>query len=140
MNIVLRYIGELKEQAYRDLASEYEKRLTAFCKLTNAEAKSDAGIIEALQPRSYKIAMCVEGKQLSSEEFAALLDKAQSNGASTVEFVIGGAEGLSEPVKAKCDFRLSMSRMTFPHRLARVVLLEQIYRAFMINSGTKYHK
>jgi len=140
MNIFIRYIGELKEQAYRDMAAEYEKRLSAFCKLTNAEAKSDDGIIASLHDRSYKIAMCVEGKQLSSEEFAALIDKCTAQGHSNIEFVIGGAEGLSESVKAKCDFRLSMSRMTLPHRLARVVLLEQIYRAFMINSGTKYHK
>ena len=140
MNTIIHFIGELKEQAYRELAGEFEKRLTPFTKLTNAEAKNDDSIIASLKDRSYKIAMCVEGKQLSSEEFAALLDKITQQGFSTVEFVIGGAEGLSEPVKAKCDYRLSMSKMTFTHRMARVLLLEQIYRAFSINAGTKYHK
>jgi len=140
MNVFIHYIGELKEQAYRDLASEYEKRLTQYCRLSNIESKSDSGIVSSLHDRSFKIAMCVEGKQLSSEEFAALIDKCTSQGHSNIEFVIGGAEGLSEPVKAKCDFRLSMSRMTFPHRLARVILLEQLYRAFNINAGQNYHK
>ena len=140
MNTIIHYIGNLKEQAYRDLANEFEKRLSAYTKLTNTESKSDDGIIASLKDRSYKIAMCIEGKQLSSEEFAALIEKATSGGNSTIEFVIGGAEGLSEPVKAKCDYRLSMSKMTFTHRMARVLLLEQIYRAFSITAGTKYHK
>ena len=95
MNTIIHYIGDLKEQAYRDLANEFEKRLSAYTKLTNTESKSDDGIIASLKDRSYKIAMCIEGKQLSSEEFAALIEKATSGGNSTIEFVIGGAEGLS---------------------------------------------
>ena len=140
MNVIIHYIGELKEAAWRELATEYEKRLTPFCKLTNTESKTDDGIIASLKDRSFKVALCVEGKQISSEEFAALIEKRTSGGDSTVEFVIGGAEGLSEAVKAKCDYRMSMSKMTFPHRMARVILLEQLYRAFSINAGMKYHK
>ncbi len=140
MNVTIHYIGELKESYFREAAAEYEKRLTAFCRLKNAEARNDAGILDNLKGRSYKIALCVEGKALSSEEFAALLSRGADTGGASVDFVIGGAEGLSEEVKAACDFRLSLSKMTFPHRIARILLLEQIYRAFTINSGMKYHK
>ena len=84
--------------------------------------------------------MCIEGKQLSSEELSQTLDNAALRGKSTVVFVIGGSYGLSGEVKSRADLRLSMSRMTFPHTLARVILTEQIYRAFEISSGGKYHK
>ena len=97
-------------------------------------------IMECIPERNYKIAMCVEGKQMSSEEFSALLEKVATNGYSGVSFVIGSSCGLSDKVKNSCDLRLSVSKMTFPHKLFRVMLLEQIYRAFMISSGGKYHK
>lgn len=140
MNITIHYIGELKESYFREAAAEYEKRLTAFCRLKNAEAGSDAGILDSLKGRSYKIALCVEGGMLSSEEFAALIARGADRGGANIDFVIGGAEGLSEKVKAACDCRLSLSKMTFPHRIARILLLEQLYRAFTINNGMKYHK
>lgn len=139
-SVTVHYIGEWKESYFREAGAEYEKRLPPFCRLTQRESKSDDEIARSLSDRSYKIAMCVEGKQLSSEELAALLKSTADRGVSHVEFVIGGAEGLSEELKSKCDFRLSMSRMTFPHRIARLLLLEQLYRAFTINAGLKYHK
>ena len=89
---------------------------------------------------SKKIALCVEGRQLSSEQLSAYIDRAAVDGCSSVAFVIGSSFGLSERVKARCDLRLSFSAMTFPHQLMRVILEEQIYRAFSISSGSKYHK
>ena len=84
--------------------------------------------------------MCIEGKLLSSEELSETLDKAALSGKSTVDFIIGGSYGLSDEVKRRADLRLSMSKMTFPHQLARVILSEQIYRAFEISTNGKYHK
>ena len=84
--------------------------------------------------------MCIEGKQLSSEELSDKLDKIALSGKSTVDFVIGGSYGLSDEVKSRADFKLSMSRMTFPHTMARMILCEQIYRAFEISTNGKYHK
>ena len=86
------------------------------------------------------VAMCIEGKQLSSEELSAMLDNAAITGKSTVDFIIGGSYGLSNKVKNRADFKLSMSKMTFPHQMARMVLSEQIYRAFEISTNGKYHK
>lgn len=94
----------------------------------------------AVSPRNYKIAMCIEGKQMSSEELAHLVGELPMMGYSGISFIIGSSEGLSGDVKRSCNLRLSMSKMTFPHRLARVMLLEQLYRAFNIASGGKYHK
>ena len=88
----------------------------------------------------FVIAMCIEGREMPSEKLARTLERAAVDGRSRVDFVIGGSYGLSEAVKARADLRLSMSPMTFPHQLARVMLCEQIYRAFSISAGTKYHK
>ena len=93
-----------------------------------------------LSGKSFNIAMCIEGKQLSSEKLSKKLDETGVLGYSTVNFFIGSSFGLSEKVKQQCHLRLSMSEMTFPHQLARIMLLEQIYRAFQISSGGKYHK
>lgn len=153
------YVGPEKEKDYAEAASEYIKRLGAFCSFSEKNVKdeklpdgaSESQVRQALEkegerivslwkPKTYRIAMCVEGKQLSSTELASLLASLPEKGYSGVSFVIGSSEGLSDSVKKSADFRLSVSKMTFPHRLFRVMLLEQIYRAFSINAGRKYHK
>ena len=152
-------VGKLKEKFYIDGVKEYAKRLGAFCKLDIEElserrlegAPSPAEISAALKkeaedirgriPRdALKVALCVEGEQMDSVEFAGLIDGCGARGISRLCFIIGGSNGLDGDLKAECKIRLSMSKMTFPHHLARVMLLEQIYRGFMINSGGKYHK
>ena len=140
LNVKLVCVGGLKEAYLRDAVKEYEKRLGAYCKFTTAELKEDGQLADAVSvKRSYKIALCVEGKQHSSEEFAQMIDRcAQMSG--ELVLVIGGSDGLPEQIKAMCDYRLSFSKMTFPHQLMRVILLEQLYRAFNINNNGKYHK
>lgn len=153
-------VGKLKEKYWRDAVSEYAKRLSAFCKLEIAELSeyrlsdnpSDKEIIAALENEAgtmtkytdgngvYNIAMCIEGKQLSSEELSAKMEECGTRGYSTINFIIGSSFGIAESLKKKCDFKLSMSKMTFPHQLARVMLLEQIYRGFQISNHSKYHK
>ncbi len=152
-------VGKLKEAFYEQAVKEYTKRLTAFCKLEIEElpevklpqdpskAEIDAALLkegESVKSRIPKgsavIAMCIEGKGMSSEGFGELMEDFALKGASKLCFVIGGSFGLSKEVKAMAQFKLSMSAMTFPHHLARVMLLEQIYRGFNIISGGKYHK
>ena len=151
--------GKLKEKFYLDAAAEYAKRLSRFCKLEicelpeerlpedpspaqiEAALSREADAVRARLPAScLLIAMCVEGKKLSSEALAALMAEKANGGVSRICFVIGSSNGLHDRVKQRADFRLSMSDMTFPHHLARVMLAEQIYRAFTINAGRKYHK
>ncbi|MBE6668322.1 MAG: 23S rRNA (pseudouridine(1915)-N(3))-methyltransferase RlmH [Ruminococcaceae bacterium] len=151
-------LGTLKEQYLREAAAEYEKRLSAFCKIQIIQLKeeklpdspTDGEIEKALEreaekvmaeipPRAYKIAMCVEGKQLSSEELAQKLGEI-SERYGEVCFIIGSSHGLSDKVKKACDARISVSKLTFPHQLMRVLLLEAVYRGFNILKGTKYHK
>ena len=158
LNVKIYVTGTLKEQYYKDAIAEYKKRLNAYCKLDIIEYKEyklpddpsqkliDQALIEEgrkilsdISPRAYKIALCVEGKQLSSEEFAKKLDVASAERGELV-FIIGSSFGLSGKVKAACDMRLSISEMTFPHQLMRVVMAEAIYRALNILKGTKYHK
>ena len=105
-----------------------------------ALAREAADILEKIPAGAYVIALCVEGKKLSSEGLASLLAERALSGTSKVCFVIGSSNVLHPDVKRRADFRLSMSDMTFPHHLARVMLAEQIYRAFTINAGRKYHK
>lgn len=151
-------MGTLKESYWRDALSEYEKRLGAFCRLEILQLKEERlgdrpsegeirqalekegeRILDAIPPRTYRIALCVEGKQLSSEELAEQLDRvAQSNGELCL--IIGSSYGLAERVKSQCHMRLSVSRLTFPHQLMRVLLLEAVYRGFNILKGTQYHK
>ena len=157
--INLIYVGNIRENYLLAAVAEYEKRLAAYCRLvcteikeeklpddpsqaqTEAAMKKEGERILAVLPRkSMKIALCVEGKQLSSEEFSSLIKNAENSGFSQISFIIGGAFGLSEEVKKVCDFRLSLSKMTFTHRIARILLLEQIYRAENIAAGGKYHK
>jgi len=158
INVRFITLGTLKEQYLRDAAAEYEKRLGAFCRFENIQLKEErlsdspseneiktaleresVKILEQIPPRAYCIAMCVEGKQLSSEELAQKLDFAVQ-GTSDICFIIGSSFGLSDTVKQRADMRLSVSKLTFPHQLMRVILLEAVYRAFNIQKGTKYHK
>lgn len=152
-------VGRMREKFYIEAFREYEKRLTAFCKLETVElpeAKTAAAptegevqsalekesqtILDKIPAGAYVVALCVEGEKLSSEELAKLFSDRAMRGDSRICFVIGGSNGLHPNVKQRADFRLSMSDMTFPHHLARVMLAEQIYRAFTINAGQKYHK
>lgn len=152
-------VGKLKERFYIDAAAEYAKRLGRYCKLEILElpeqrlpenpapavieralAKEAEAIRAKLPPGSNLVAMCVEGKLRSSEEVAQLLAAAASGGEKGLTFIIGGSFGLDAGLKQEALVRLSMSPMTFPHHLARVMLLEQIYRGFQILEGGKYHK
>lgn len=141
VNIICAGVGKIREEYLRDAVAEYEKRISAYAKVKFIETdEDDASILAAIPQRSYVYALCIGGKQLSSEEFASHIDKISVSGYSQVSFVIGGSDGFGKAVEDKADFRLSFSKMTFPHRLMRVILLEQIYRAFSINHGGKYHK
>lgn len=144
MKVNLICVGKLKESFWRDACAEYEKRLSRFCKLEIKELPERGSLREEgediLQKcRGYVVCLAVEGKQKSSEEFAASLKRMQDEGRE-LTFVIGSSCGLCGSVKGAADELLSFSRMTFPHQMFRVVLLEQIYRAFMINVGAEYHK
>ncbi len=153
------YVGTIKEKYITDAVKEYEKRLSAYCTLDNifikdeklpdkpsaseisaAVEKEGEKILAALPQRAYNIALCVEGGQLTSEEFSQKLSSCATEGFSELCFIIGGSDGLSQKVKKACRLRLSFSKMTFPHQLMRVILLEQLYRAFNIAAGGKYHK
>jgi 23S rRNA (pseudouridine1915-N3)-methyltransferase len=140
LNIVLICVGGLKESYLRDLAAEYEKRLGAYCRFRAAELRVDADIPKSIGKQAFVIAMTPEGEKLSSEGLAKRIESAAASGKSEIDFIIGGAEGLDEATKKAADLRLSMSDMTFPHRLARIMLTEQIYRCFTILNNEKYHK
>jgi len=159
MKIDIITVGKLKEKFFAAACDEYIKRLGRDCELKIIEldehrlpsAPSEAQISAALEkeaerirekirPRSRIIAMCIEGRERSSEEMAKLMEEGAMLGSTGLTFIIGGSFGLSESIKKEAWVKLSMSRMTFPHHLARVMLLEQIYRAFRINSGSDYHK
>ncbi len=159
INVTIVCEGKLKEKYLQMACDEYSKRLSAFCKLNvvqlnpkrlsdnptqgeidNALLSEGKEILSKIPQNSYIFAMCIEGKQMPSEALAKELDNIAVAGKSNVTFVIGGSFGLSDEVKKRADYKLSMSQMTFPHQLARVMLLEQIYRAFQISSGGKYHK
>ena len=157
--ITLLCVGKLKEKFYAEAAAEYVKRLSRYCKLDIIElpeerlpedpspaqidaalAKEAEAIRGKLPASSSLVALCVEGRMRSSEELAHLLATWSNQGEKRLVFLIGGSHGLHESIKAQAWAKLSMSPMTFPHHLARVMLLEQIYRACQINAGTKYHK
>lgn len=158
LGVTLIVMGTLKEEYWRAAAAEYEKRLSAFCKIRVVQLKEErlperpsegeirqalereaAAILAQIPPKAYRIAMCVEGKQLSSEELSEKLGQiSESHG--EVCLIIGSSFGLAESVKNSCQMRLSVSRLTLPHQLMRVLLLEAIYRGFNILKGTRYHK
>ena len=159
LNIKIICVGKLKEKFYIAAAAEYMKRLSTLCRLEVEELPesrlsaqpSQAEVEAALKKEGESIALripagaltvalCVEGKQLSSVRFSQFLEACALKGRSKLCFLIGGSEGLSEEVKEKAEVRMSMSEMTFPHHLARIMLLEQLYRAFQIREGSRYHK
>ena len=159
LSVHLICVGKLKEKFYIEACGEYVKRLSAYCKLhitelpeerlpqapsraqIDAALEREAAAIRAkLPPSASLVALCVEGKLRSSEELARLMDDWSQNSAKHLVFLIGGSYGLHPSIKAEAWVKLSMSPMTFPHHLARVMLLEQIYRAFQINEGSRYHK
>lgn len=153
-------MGKLKEAYWRDAAAEYLKRLSADCKAEVIElpesrlpdSPSDKEISKALAAEAkameqylsakgaYNIALCIEGKQLTSTALSNKLASLSVDGISTVNFIIGSSFGIADEIKQRAGLCLSMSEMTFPHQLARIMLLEQIYRAFQIGKGTAYHK
>ena len=139
-------VGKLKEKYWQDAAAEYIKRLGRFtkleiCELAEGTPQSESeAILKKLDPDSYVIALDVGGKSLSSEQLADKIEALGLEGKSKIAFVIGGSDGYCDNVRARADLRLSFSAFTFPHQLMRVILLEQIYRAYKINSGEKYHK
>ena len=142
VNIVC--VGKIKEQFYRDAVAEYVKRLSRFCRaeiceLAEGRSLEDEGETILRRVRGYVIALCVEGQKLSSTGLAARMKQLCDDG-KEITFIIGSSCGLAEKVKAAARLKLSFSDMTFPHQLMRVILCEQIYRAFMINGGGEYHK
>ena len=159
LNVKLICVGKMREKFYIDAFAEYAKRLQAYCRLELLEiAEQRLGdrpsekeiaaaleregqeILKAVPPDAYLTALCVEGKQMPSEGMAELIAARENSGRPKLCFVIGGSYGLSPSVKARADRKLSMSQMTFPHHLARVMLAEQLYRGFKINEGSRYHK
>ena len=158
MKVTLICVGKVKEKFYRDAIKEYEKRLGAYIKLNTIEIsdekvkvendseialameKEGNNILSKIKDNQYVITLEILGKNLSSEEFASKIDNLMLTGKSDVSLVIGGSYGLSDSVKKRSDFALSFSRMTSPHQMMRVVLLEQVYRAYRIITGASYHK
>ncbi|MGN1467892.1 MAG: 23S rRNA (pseudouridine(1915)-N(3))-methyltransferase RlmH [Ruminococcus sp.] len=159
LNINIICIGKIKETYWTQAIEEYTKRLSAFCKFSIIELDEEKiksnprqsdiektitaegkRIISKISKGSFTVALCIEGKQMSSEKLSKKIDETALNGYSTINFIIGGSWGLSDEVKNSSQLKLSMSEMTFPHQMARVILCEQIYRAFEISANGKYHK
>lgn len=159
MKITLITVGKIKEKYFTDAIAEYAKRLSRYCKLEIVEVadektpdnaseglenqikeKEGERIISKLPESAYVVALAIDGKQLSSEELADKMEKWNVNGVSHLVFIIGGSLGLTQKVLNRADYSLSFSKMTFPHQLMRVVLLEQIYRSFRIRNHEPYHK
>lgn len=159
MKITVVAVGKLKERFFEDAIREYEKRLGRYCRLEIIQVADErtpdgAGdaltrqikeregerILAQIRDGAYVIALAIEGKMLDSEELAEKLGQLAVSGVSHLVFVIGGSLGLAEAVLARADYRLSFSKMTFPHQLMRVILLEQVYRGFRILNHQPYHK
>jgi 23S rRNA (pseudouridine1915-N3)-methyltransferase len=159
MRITIIGVGKIKERFFEEAISEYVKRLSKYCKLSIIEIPDEKApeklstsqmkivkdkegdrILQKVKDTDYVICLEIEGKSLSSEELSSLIDKIGIDGNSDVTFIIGGSLGLSKNVLNRANFKLSFSRMTFPHQLMRVIALEQIYRAFKISGNEPYHK
>ncbi|SCJ80023.1 Ribosomal RNA large subunit methyltransferase H [uncultured Clostridium sp.] len=159
MKITVITVGKIKEKYLEDAIAEYSKRLSRYCKLeiiqvadektsdrasevveTQIKDKEGERILSHIKDTAYVVALAIEGKMISSEELAELIDGLGVRGESHIQFVIGGSLGLSKKVLERADYKLSFSRMTFPHQLMRVILLEQIYRSYRIVNGEPYHK
>ena len=159
IRITIISVGKIKEKYFAAAIDEYVKRLKRYASVDITELKDEPvpeslsenerlfvlkkegqRVLEKIPAGALAVALCVEGKQLSSEEMAEYINNAVLSGQSRIVFIIGGSLGLSDEVKKRADFKLSFSKMTFPHRLMKVILLEQIYRAFTIIEGKTYHK
>lgn len=161
MNITIIGVGNLKEKYFIEAIKEYSKRMKAFANLTIVEVgeektsknknlaareieelknKEGERIMAKIKDKAYVISLCIEGKNIASEDLAEKIEAIALEGYSDIVFIIGGSYGLSDKVKARSNFKLSFSKMTFPHQLMRVILLEQIYRAYKINRNEPYHK
>ena len=142
MRITLITVGKIKEKFYQDAISEYAKRLSRYCKLDVTQIKEKEGkrILENIKDGSFVIALAIDGAMLDSVELAGKIEKWGISGVSQLVFIIGGSLGLSKEVLSRADYKLSFSKMTFPHQLMRVILLEQIYRSYRIIQGEPYHK
>ena len=151
LSVKLICVGKLKESFWTEACKEYEKRMKTMCRLEIVQLdeeperpdalRREATRIEAAIPAgAYVIAMCIEGKELSSTQLAEKLRTVQNSGNSKICLIIGSSNGMDDSIKQRADFCLSMSPMTFPHHLARVMVLEQIYRGLSILAGSKYHK
>ena len=158
MKITLICVGKIKEKFYKDALKEYEKRLGSYAKLTTIELndekvkvendaeikiameKEGKNILSKIKDNQYIITLEILGQNLTSEKFADKLNNLMLTGSSDIVFIIGGSYGLSDEVKKRSNYALSFSKMTFPHQLMRVILLEQVYRAFRIINGHSYHK
>ena len=159
LNVKFICVGKMRERFYLDAFEEYRKRLGAYCRLELLEPqeqrlperpsqgeisaaleKEAAEILKAIPPDADVVAPCVEGKVLPIEAIAELVYARENSGKPKLCFVVGGSYGLSETVKKRADLRLSMSKMTFPHHLARIMLAEQLYRGYKIREGSRYHK
>ena len=159
MKIKLVTVGKLKEKYLKDGIAEYAKRLSRFCKLEIVELadektpdkasevenqqileKEGNRILAKISEREFVVALAIEGKQFASEEFSSILSDITVRGFSDITFVIGGSLGLSPTVKKRANLLMSFGKLTLPHQLMRLVLVEQIYRAFMIQQGSPYHK
>lgn len=159
MKITLVTVGKIKEKFYTEALAEYAKRLSRYCKLEivqvadektpdkaseleEQQIKKREGerILAQIKDGAYVIALAIEGKMLDSEELAKKIEQLGVGGTSQIVFVIGGSLGLSDAVLKRADYKLSFSKMTFPHQLMRVILLEQIYRSYRIIAGEPYHK
>ena len=159
LSVKLICVGKMKERFYLDAFAEYRKRLGGYCNLelteiaeqrlperpsqaeVQAALEREAGeILKAIPTDAYVAALCVEGKQFPSEFMAELVEGRENSGKPKLCFVVGGSFGLANSVKNRADLRLSMSKMTFPHHLARIMLAEQLYRGYKIREGSRYHK
>lgn len=159
MKITVLCVGKVKEKFYRDAIDEFSKRLSRYCKMEILEVadektqeqaseveirlvkeKEGERILKNIKEDAYVITLCIDGKQLDSEELSAKMEKLGVQGVSHIYFVIGGSLGLADEVIKRADFKLSFSKMTFPHQLMRVILLEQIYRGYRIMNNEPYHK
>ena len=158
MSTLILCVGKLKEKPYREMADEYLKRLSRFGKYEEVEipdlpegsgsaaldeqvkTKEGEALLSKVKPGDYVIALTIPGKQTDSPALAKHLQDLRTAGAGRIVFIIGGSLGLGKNVLERADEEMSMSRMTFPHQLARVMLLEQVYRAEMITAGARYHK
>lgn len=159
MHIDIICVGKVKEQYLRDAIAEYSKRLGRYCKLNILEvadektpehasegverqikAKEGERIAKHIKPGAYVIALAIDGQQVTSEGFARKIDQLGIQGVSHIQFVIGGSIGMDDAILRQANYKLSFSKMTFPHQLMRVILLEQVYRAYKINAHEPYHK